>query len=247
MVRHAASLAAKAAGRPNDWIASFVLGHGDGPGAQARSDQRFGYLPLPSITPRKVEAVRRVLLAEPAGGAGEHVRWAMRALSGADLLLDGTPVGLLALEPLSDPVVRNYLTRAVTWSTVTPIVLPGHDDAGPDLVRRRRERARSAEDRQRVSAKAAGRTERLLRKALRQAGIPPALAEHCDLDWRPVGYRAGVAPARHYAVPPYLDRLPRYHVRIGWRTAGGEPAPVAGPLAVGAGRYCGFGLFAAEP
>src|SRR5438034_26880 len=59
MVRHATARAAHAAGKPDDWIAAFVLGHGTGPHAQARADERFAYLPLPSVTPRRVESIRR--------------------------------------------------------------------------------------------------------------------------------------------------------------------------------------------
>jgi CRISPR-associated protein Csb2 len=74
--------------------------------------------------------------------------------------------------------------------------------------------------------------------------MAPVLADLCHLDWRPVDHLPGVGPAGRYAVPPYLARLPRYHVRIGWRTAEGTAVPVGGPVAVGAGRYCGLGLFA---
>jgi CRISPR-associated protein Csb2 len=247
MVRHATRLAAEAAGKAPEWVAAFVLGHGDGPNSQARADARFSYLPLPTINPRKVESVRRVLIAEPAGGAGHDVRWAVRALSGADLVLDETPVGLLSVSPLTEPVVRRYvpLAGAVAWTTVTPVVLPGHDEARPRVGDRRRLATQSGAARLAVSARAAARTEKLLRKAIGQAGFPPALAEHCDLEWRPVGFLSGVDLASRYQVPAYLRGFPRYHVRIGWRTAAGQPVRVPGPIAVGAGRYCGLGLFAA--
>ena len=51
---------------------------------------------------------------------------------------------------------------------------------------------------------------------------------------------AGVEPAWRYEVPAELERWPRYHVRVRFARA------VPGPLAVGAGRYRGFGLFAAD-
>lgn len=245
MVRHAMRIVAKLADKPEKWIDTFVLGHGDGPHSQARADGRFAYLPLPSITPRKVESIRRVLVAEPAGGSGADVRWAVRALSGADLVHDGRPIGLLAATAPTEPVVQRYVRPAETWVSVTPVVLPGHDEARPAIVERRRLHAKTAEGRQAVSVHAEQRTERLLRKAIRQAGFPPELADHCDLEWRSVGFLAGVELAERYIVPPYLDRLPRYHVRITWRSANGQPVWMPGPVAVGAGRYCGLGLFAA--
>ena len=46
--------------------------------------------------------------------------------------------------------------------------------------------------------------------------------------------------ARRYVVGAHHCCLPRYHVRVTW------PVPVRGPLCLGAGRYYGMGLFAAE-
>lgn len=247
LVRHAASEAAAAAGKPDDWRISFVLGHGDGPRAQARGDRRFAYLPMPSVSRHGVGDVRRVLVAEPPGGPGHDARWLARALAGADLVRDGTPVGLVSVAPLTDPVVRRYVPAggAATWCTVTPVVLPGHDEAGPGVVAWRRQWAKSAADRRAVGERAAGRTERLLRRAVRQAGFPAGLADRCDLAWRPAGFLPGVGLAGRYAVPPYLGRFPRYHVRLTWRDGAGRAVRVPGPVAVGAGRYCGLGLFAA--
>ncbi len=248
MVRHAAKIVAKLAEKDDDWINSFVLGHGDGPRTQARGDRRFAYLPLPSVSRRGVGDVRRVLVAEPPGGPGHDARWLARALAGADLVRDGTPVGLLSVTPPADPVVRRYVPAppgAATWCTVTPVVLPGHDEAGPGVVAWRRQWAKSAADRRAVAERAAGRTERLLRRAVRQAGFPAELADRCDLEWRPAGFLPGVGLAGRYAVPPYLGRFPRYHVRLTWRDGAGRAVRVPGPVAVGAGRYCGLGLFAA--
>jgi CRISPR-associated protein Csb2 len=64
--------------------------------------------------------------------------------------------------------------------------------------------------------------------------------EGAEIEWREVGFRRGVEPAGRYRTAETQCRLPRCHVRVCW------PAPVRGPLAVGAGRYRGLGLFAAE-
>jgi CRISPR-associated protein Csb2 len=126
--------------------------------------------------------------------------------------------GLLNILPTSDWVLRQYTGTARDWSTVTPVVWPGHDDK---------------------DAKKAGE---MLRKAFVQAGLPPELVAGIggdDLDWRPVGFRAGLDLAYRYAVPDKLrGRLSHVRVRF--------PQPVRGPLAVGAGRYRGFGLFARD-
>ena len=46
--------------------------------------------------------------------------------------------------------------------------------------------------------------------------------------------------ARHYLVPEYLRGFARWHVMVRFRK------PVPGPLAIGAGRHVGLGLFAAS-
>lgn len=84
------------------------------------------------------------------------------------------------------------------------------------------------------------RIEDLLRKAFRQAGYSAELVEQLQLQWRQVGFRPGVELARRYEAPVNLKKYPAWHVRVRFAL------PVAGPLVIGAGRYRGFGLFAAE-
>ncbi len=227
MVRHAAKCAAEMAGWPEDRVAGFILGHNDPPSAN-----RFSYLPLPSIEYRAngnpgsagvVTSIRRVLVAAALDAASDRVDWARRNLSGSDLIdeQDLLSTALLSALPNNDRNVQRYVGESTTWSTVTPVVLPGHDD--------------------RKSAK----TETLLRKAIVQAGYSAALAERAILDWRPVGFWRGVELVSRYHVPPYLKNFSRHHVRIQWFD-GRQSLKVSGPIAIGAGRHCGLGLFAAE-
>lgn len=229
MMRHAVAEVARTARRPADWIATFVLGHGPDGRATGPADlPRFAFLPLPTIDPRGVvSAVRRILVAEPPGGAGRETTWVRRFLSGQELVDEetGRPVAMLGPLPASDGVVRQYLglqQGASTWSTVTPVILPGYDD------------------------RSAAKTERLLRRAIEQAGYSEALARGADLEWRHVGFRPGLDLASRYAGPAYLAGFPRCHVRLTWRDAAGQPVAMQGPVCLGAGRYCGLGLFAAE-
>lgn len=125
-------------------------------------------------------------------------------------------MGLLNLLPTSDWVLGQYTTEARTWSTVTPVIWPGHDDHDP------------------VKA------EKILRRAFHQAGLAPELVSGLEeLAWRRVGFRAGLELAHHYRKPENLNG-PMYHVRVRF------PHPIRGPLAIGAGRYRGLGVFAAE-
>ena len=204
-----------------DWpdALSFVHGHGaDGNQLKGETaDQRFQYLPLPTINPvlNRVESIRRVLIAAPSGFR-DRIEFIRRRLPGQDLMWDGMPVGLLNILPASDWVLKHYTRESTTWSTVTPIIWPGYDD--------------------RDSRK----TEGLLRKAFVQGGVSKELADGIlDLEWRHVGFRAGLDLAKNYTRPDKLTG-PMFHVRVRFSH------PVRGPLAVGAGRYRGLGLFAAE-
>ena len=79
------------------------------------------------------------------------------------------------------------------------------------------------------------KSEKLLRKALANAGIMSPV----EFDYQPFGFRGGVEPVREFRRPEKLTGT-MVHVRLKFQ----HPTP--GPLAIGAGRYRGFGLFAAE-
>jgi CRISPR-associated protein Csb2 len=78
----------------------------------------------------------------------------------------------------------------------------------------------------------------LIRKAFEQGGLPGESVRQAAVEYREPGFRPGVDLARRYRLEPLA--FPRYHVRVRW------PHAVAGPLAVGAGRYRAPGLFAVE-
>jgi CRISPR-associated protein Csb2 len=228
MVRRAAAEVAEAAHRGKEWINTFIHGHTPDGRDRLRGGPdvaRFAYLPLPSLEQRRdpkgrrtayCGSVRRLLVVGPPGRTAE-VDWARRALSGRELTDEetGQPAALLALISENDPNLRAYIGTAAVWSTVTPVVLPGHDDGEP------------------------AEAERLLRRAFVQAGASTELVEAAELEWRRTGFRPGVDLASRYE-RPQPTRTPRYHVRVRW------PVPVCGPLAVGALRYRGLGVFAAE-
>ncbi|MBA4192707.1 MAG: type I-U CRISPR-associated protein Cas5/Cas6 [Planctomycetaceae bacterium] len=201
-------------------VASFVHGHNATDDTRQltddRADQRFMFLPLPTInsTLHRVESIRRVLIAAPPGFQ-DQIDWLRRRLSGQELVTtDGEVKGLLN-ELTPDWVVRQYTSVSRVWSTVTPVILHRHDTHDAAVM------------------------ESLIRQALRNAGLTEELTKQAEIEWRNVGFRAGVDLATRYVL---ADRMtgPRYHVRVRF------PYPIPGPLAVGAGRYRGFGLFAAE-
>lgn len=209
-----------------DWpdVASFVHGHDPADSSKQlkgeNADRRFMYLPLPSIERRgergeHVGAIRRVLVAAPPGHH-DRIEWLRQRLPGQELVWGADVKGVLTQLSASDWVRRQYTHESRVWSTVTPVVWPGHDDGD------------------------AGKAERVLRKAFMDAGLSEELVDGIvELDWRAVGFRAGLALASQYEKPDKLTGR-QYHVRVRFSHR------IRGPLAVGAGRYRGLGLFATE-
>lgn len=192
----------------------LVHGHADD-GGRSDPQARFSFLPLPTINPRldRVEGIARVMIAAPSG-YNEELAWVRAHLAGHELVWDGVPVALLDPLPPSDWVLRRYIAASATWSTVTPVVLPGHDD------------------------RSARKAELLLRKAFLQAGFEPEIVDTIqELEWRKVAFRAGAELANGY-LPPDKVSGPMFHVRVRFAK------PLVGPIAVGSGRYRGMGVFA---
>jgi CRISPR-associated protein Csb2 len=173
---------------------------------------------LPTINPalNRVESIRRVIVAAPVPDSDRRFEQLRRLLAGQELTYDDRSFGILVPLTGQDWVRDQYVRSATVWSTVTPVVWPGHDDHD------------------------ARKAEQVLRKAFVQAGLPQEVVDAiADLDWRNVGFRPGVDLACRYRRPDKLSgRLS--HVRVQFRR------PIPGPLAIGAGRYRGLGLFAAE-
>jgi CRISPR-associated protein Csb2 len=255
MMRCVTHDAARRAGWEDDKLAAFVLGHGEkdrGATHLPVGSRRFAFVPIPSIEgrgsgkARVVGAARRILVTSYADDCDEEIYWARRALSGAELVDEDTGLtnAILSLIPTTDTVLRDYTRRSATWATVTPVILPGYDD--PGHLRRRLKQTKSADEQRRLLDALNGRIEGLLRKAISQAGFSSALADHAEIEWRQVGYWPGVELATRYALPNYLERFSRWHVRIIWRNSNGHRIELPGPICLGGGRYLGLGLFAAE-
>ncbi|HET6423729.1 MAG TPA: type I-U CRISPR-associated protein Csb2 [Planctomycetaceae bacterium] len=249
MLRHVTGLAATEAQWAEDRISRVVFGHAASraqnaarcvdPEAELSDDiprqlpedcvgtDRLAYLPLPSLEYRGkgvvVGSIRRALVTTFGSGCRDEVRWTQRSLSGRDLIDEhsGDPAALLSLVAANDKMVQRYTRSSTVWASVTPVILPGRDD--------RHQR----------------KAEKLLRKAIRQAGFSATLAEHAELEWRDVCYWPGGDLAKRFFVPEHLRSYPRFHVRIVWKKSCDKDVAVSGPICLGGGRYYGMGLFAA--
>jgi CRISPR-associated protein Csb2 len=212
----------------SDWLRAYIAGHQSDEDKKAGAiHTQFSYIPMQSIGNYHTDpGVRRVMIAAPLGDDDwlEHL---------ADHL-DGEPLKPLPntilppgtrierIDNKSKDGVRDaYLRTSDTWASVTPVILPGHDDHKPD------------------------KTRRLILKALQQSGID----QPCEFEWSAFSYFPKSLSAHKYdrekrpagyIRPDHLLNLSAVHLRIRFE----DDRQVPGPLAVGAGRHCGLGIFA---
>jgi len=178
---------------------------------------RFSYLPLPSVGhPHADGLIRRVLIAEPYGTSGEHSRWVRSRLNHIALIDEHTGKPCAVLSAVEEH--DGVLDAYLASANAWFSVTPV---VLPGLDDHKHPKA-----------------EKLVIKAIVQAGIDFAAVAEFRLQKAPFWH--GSQHPRYYFAPNHLRSLPRWHVSLRFR----EPIP--GPLAVGAGRHCGLGLFCAE-
>ncbi len=250
MVRHVAINAMKQSppeGVPKDWVEAYVAGHAKAAGAQHR---QFSYLPLcaldvaPSVadraswptgddilqrpavtqqaTVRRKATVRRIMLAIDSHAQHwlEHLAShlaGMKLCPTKQTQLDQS-FTLLRLSS-TEGIWSRYTKPSNVWSSVTPVILPGHGSNKP------------------------AKTRKLIESALRQSGVEPA----CEYAWHTMPRFPVSLPAQPverggqslgYIRPGYLQTKTAVHLTLTFAQA------ISGPLAIGAGRHCGFGVMA---
>jgi len=222
MVRDLANRPHVVASIGQDVINRDIMGH-----PKDGSADRVSILPLPTIRNGPTDGrIRRVMLSQPSGSKGDLCRALGRLFDGQML----TPLNvedrfpLICLERIDerrrDKVLPFYAGISRVWASVTPMLLPGYDDRKQDRGDHQKRLARA---------------EQLVCKAMMQVGID-TLAE---IELSRVPYWAGALHAQRYRPREKLTNYPRWHVRLTFAQ------PYTGPLAIGAGRHCGLGLFAA--
>lgn len=264
MLRHTASQPdfALTLGWDKAKIDAFVLGHDKSDPNKSKptvNAPRLVFIPLPSIEwrgenqGRAVGAIRRVLVtvAGEAGqcGSAEFSR-IIRALEGRELIDEKSkrPIAFLRRQADNEGAIASYLAASSTWTTVTPVVLPGHDD--PRQLRKRlqvSETPLNAAEKEQIVRKLDARTDRLLRKSFIEAGIPQSLVSDANIQWRSGGFLRGADLASHYSVPDQCRRFRRLHVKVTWRKRASDgsllPLNLTGPFCFGSGRFSGLGIF----
>lgn len=208
-------------GVETDWVSRYVAGHICDDAADHR---QFSYLPLLSIGHQHADQkVRRVMItAQP--GDDRLLQHLARRLNGQRLKptdqtqLNHPPI----MERVNhDNVARFYARSGNVWASVTPVILPGHDDHKPD------------------------KTRKLIEKALAQSGF----IQQCKFEWSAFSQFPKSLSAHKYGRerqpvgyvrPSHLLTQTAVHLRLRFH----DGLRVPGPLAIGAGRHCGLGVLA---
>ena len=190
------------------------------------TSERVSILPLPTIRNGPINdggRIRRLMLAQPYESNGMLCARLGRLFDGQELTAfsEDNRFPTIFLERIArrDPVLPFYTGVSRIWTSVTPVLLPGYDD-------RREHRG----DHQKRLARA----EQLAHKALKQAGIDIPVC----VELSRVPYWTGSQHVQSYSPREKLSHYPRWHMMLTFER------PLAGPLAIGAGRHCGFGVFA---
>ena len=206
MARHAIGDAARRAGLASD-VVSELMGH--------RGERRILAQPLPNVGYGYADGrIRRVMLTAPE--SVEEGNWldVLSRLIGAELIpaRRPEPIGTLALVAADDPMLARYCGKAMTWTTATPVVLPGHDHR----------RGRS-------------RPERSTRRLLRYAGIPETMVEGVTME--PAGRLSGSDMPTRYRRPQHLAKYPCQHMSIRWRKSVTGPVALGAGVGYGLGLF----------
>ena len=233
MVRHLAIKAMTDAGAEAEFVNRFVRGKRDP--SSSDEHKQISYVPLPSIGHEHADAIiRNVMLIAPINMDRELTDLA-RHIDGQPLQPEGDfeecgsdsyPSAAYRAElrlftpPGGKFIDKYYLGTSRSWHTVTPVILPGYDDHKPE------------------------KTIKLIQRALAQSGVE----QPCEFEWSTLPNFKNCLTAHKYDRnkrrigyfrPSHLKDYTAVHLRIRFEW------PYSGPLAIGAGRHCGFGIFAA--
>jgi CRISPR-associated protein Csb2 len=248
---------------PAEWVSRVVRGKRDE--SVGDDHKQFSYVPLPSIGHAHSDAmIRNVMIVAPLGMERE-LNYLAERLDGQALELErnagscateSTPnlSQRVELQKFTPPrgkfIAKCYLgisgsdrepNGSTVWQTVTPVILDGCN-------------RKSKSDKPDAVARA---TQKLICKALLRAGIEAP----CEFTWQSIPFMKNTLSAHKYDRegrrtgyfrPAYLQGYTAVHVRIrfGRRAVSGDPespwipATAPGPIMIGSGRHCGFGLLA---
>lgn len=219
MVRHAMIewLAARPAFRQRygeELTARLIAGH---EADKQHNGAHIACVPIPSLNAEGLADgwIRRVLLIGfgcTEKSAVEIFEGVTDGINGAELKDQGTGVGYLKKASLNDSVLQLFTRKAYRVWRTVTPIIM------TGLMRRGRG------------------AEVLIARALKQIGVNEDDVESIASFSGPIIPKTARALDYHIEQNSYLAQTPRYHAEIVFKR------PVLGPLVVGRGRHCGFGL-----
>lgn len=208
-LRHAAHKKARDLKTDPNFIENFICGHGKN---IEEKNKRLSYLPLPTIPAKGRDGgIRRVLLVTPFNYSRGKEERIISSLDGMSLVSEKKEfMADLQTLPREDRMVKRYLIKSKRWGSVTPVVLPGHDD-----YRLRKARG-------------------LILKSLKQAGYTTPIEEIC-LRNGPIF--PGAEMAHTYRVPAYLKGFTLIHVVLTFSDEVPGPVVIGAGRHIGLGTF----------
>ena len=211
MVRHALGCVARRA-RLGETTIAELMGHGN-------AEKRIWVQPLPNAGHRHADGrIRRVMLTAPEGVDEDDWIDVLSRLPGEPLVPVGqhSPIGALAPLANPDPMMDRFRGEARRWTTVTPVVLPGHDQR-----------------------RGKPRPQRTIQRLLRHAGIAEALLESVTME--PAAKLPGSEHPARYRRPEHLARYPCTHMSVQWKMPVTGPLALGAGIGYGLGLFVPIG------
>lgn len=245
MVRSLAIRSCLDAGQDDAFVNRFVRGKNE---PIINDHKQISYVPLPSIGHEHADAmIRNVMLVAPLGMDDVLAR-VVQVINGGTLkperdkgedtceaksvvLRDYQAELQLFTPPMGRSISECYLGSSCQWQTVTPIILDEH----VKKVDRKNQETGQIEK--------VWNHDELICKALVRAGIETP----CQFTWQSIAFLKNCLSAHRYdrekkltgyCRPKRFDGKTAVHVKLTFDTK------VPGPITLGAGRHCGFGLMA---
>lgn len=192
----------------------YVAGHISSQMKKEGNPARFSYLPMPSIGHQYADGRIRRFIIAEPYGDEREYAAWARRTLANALLTDKDGMPRARLQPMAKP--DKVIRQYIKEARLFQTVTPVVLPGFDDLKYRK--------------------AEKLVLKSLQQAGFAEDDVEDMYLQKAP--FYTGCFSLRSYCLPQYLRGNPGMHVQLRWKTA------ISGPLAIGAGRHFGLGLFA---
>ena len=201
----------------------LIVGRGAGPQDLA---QRIRMIPVPSIgTEHTDPSIRRVLIEIPADCSirVDDLTWAFAGLSPYDPQTGEVWMGSLVSTD-DFRMAERFMRPARTFRTLTPAALPSAQRRRLAIGDKKTAGERSREE---------GLASNAVIQALRHAGVS---ARPTDIGVQREPFHRRSALAEQFDVGPRFSKHALWHVELRFAK------PIAGPLVIGDGRFCGLGL-----